>query len=425
MVAHSELVTWLLFILFGIVAGLSTFVHAAGILVPFFLAVGYAMFRNRPEMLLPLYVFSGFYKSVIPGPDLTVVLFGLALLAAFFKMYREREDIFPRFRSVSIFTMLLFLFWMMLSLIYTYSNGPAIEKAVKVLLLTGGAFFLPLILVDSQKKYANVLLAIVSLGTTMSFVSVVTGERTVFGSNYLSLGFISSLSVLIFLFYFYPKTKHWLVWIAIVINIFGMVHSAARAPIFFLPLTVIVVVAVSKFKLQKKVKLYVGFVLLFFVLITSLYVAVPSSFELLITRLNAIEDAQGDDNARYRTYHVEQAMSLLRTHPLTGVGIGAYGIQVEGVDERLYPHNIFLEIGAELGIPGIILFTLLLIQVMSYYFFHRGNVAYVDHTLLACVLYSFINTLKAGNLVDNRIFFLFLGLILITGNIFTERRGEE
>ena len=67
---------------------------------------------------------------------------------------------------------------------------------------------------------------------------------------------------------------------------------------------------------------------------------------------------------------------MLRTHPLTGVGIGSFVIQLAGRAPEGYPiepaHNILLLAGSELGVPGILLvvamavaFTYQLIQTQN------------------------------------------------------------
>lgn len=418
-------VEWGIFICIGMLGGILTFIHPATIVAIVILGAFVFVFQKHPEIFIPLYVFSGYYKSIIPGPDITLMFFMLVILAVCLTIYNNSEIIANLVRTPGVAPMTLFLFLIVLSLIYTNSNQAAIEKASKVILLTGGAFFAPMILIRSLRQLQTVFLCIVCLGTVMSFISVVTGERTVFGSNYLSLGFISSLSIVILLFYFYGKTKSPLLFIPILINVIAMLNSAARGPIFFLPLTFFITIALSKLKFQKKIKTYVIVSISSIFTLIALYIVVPQSFHTLLLRLSAMESTEQDANTQYRAHHIEQALHLLYSEPITGIGIGGYGISSEGIDDaRIYPHNILLEIGAELGIVGLLTFLLIIVSVFGHYFLHRGGCSYIDNTFIACAFYSFLNTLKAGNLVDNRTFFLFLGLIL-TIHVVVKREGND
>jgi O-antigen ligase len=61
-----------------------------------------------------------------------------------------------------------------------------------------------------------------------------------------------------------------------------------------------------------------------------------------------------------------EAINMIRTHPLTGVGIGSFIIELgkrAGEGYVVEPaHNIFLLAGAELGIPGLLIVTALFIS---------------------------------------------------------------
>ncbi len=64
------------------------------------------------------------------------------------------------------------------------------------------------------------------------------------------------------------------------------------------------------------------------------------------------KDAGGADvsNGRYQIW--SEAWSAFSDHPLTGIGTGSFA-NVDPVG--IYPHNAFLEVAAELGLPGLLL----------------------------------------------------------------------
>jgi|GEM_PF-5197573 len=420
-----EFLRWWVFLGLGLAGGALTYIHPASIAFTLFAFAGIGIFLRMPEIFIPLYVFSGLYKSVVPGPDMTVFFFAAALAAAFFKMRAERETVFLRLNYAPVAAMGLFISFLVFSLVYTASAAPALDKAAKVVTLTLGAFLLPIVLVDQLKRYSRVMFSCVLLGTLMATVSVVTGERSALGSNYLHLGFITGLSILILLFYFLPKggRKH-LVWIlpAIIINILGLVNSAARASVLFLPITVVMVVLLSRWKMEKKLGFLFIFLLTGALAVTGLFLLFPENFETLMLRFSVVEDLGNDENARARATYLNDSLELFAEAPVLGVGIGAYGIRSEGIDYYMYPHNILLEIGAELGSIGLILFAALLAATIWHHFSNRQQPAYVQNTMLATAIFGFVTTLKAGSLVENRFFFLFLGLMVTQAFLALETR---
>lgn len=60
-----------------------------------------------------------------------------------------------------------------------------------------------------------------------------------------------------------------------------------------------------------------------------------------------------DPNLVARLYLFGEAITVMFANPLLGAGLGGIGIDLL----RAYPHNIVLEIGAELGIAGLLIWT--------------------------------------------------------------------
>ncbi len=83
--------------------------------------------------------------------------------------------------------------------------------------------------------------------------------------------------------------------------------------------------------------------------------------------------AQDTSNtSRIEIWH--ETLEIWSQYPLLGVGLGAYPYAVDqGVSYRtpIYAHNIFLDIGVELGIIGLILFLILILRML--YIFYRSQ----------------------------------------------------
>lgn len=101
--------------------------------------------------------------------------------------------------------------------------------------------------------------------------------------------------------------------------------------------------------------------------------------------------------------------------PLIGVGVGNYfAFPKYSEDWPPYPHNMFLEIGGELGIIGLLVYFWILGR------FVKGMVMLYDkttqkHIAFAAImggLFFFIRTFKTGDIVGNRMFWLFVSYFL-------------
>ena len=113
----------------------------------------------------------------------------------------------------------------------------------------------------------------------------------------------------------------------------------------------------------------------------------------------------------------ENGLSTLNLHgapfrstPLLGVGFGGFGMFHRDVDERCYPHNIILEIWAELGLVGT-------------WGFLVGHVClppdrYVPTRLTISLLVCFylLQLMKSSSFVDSKYLFIFVGLLFTTAH---------
>jgi putative inorganic carbon (HCO3(-)) transporter len=105
-------------------------------------------------------------------------------------------------------------------------------------------------------------------------------------------------------------------------------------------------------------------------LVLAVALAVPFLPSGYLDRLTALAqvgtvESTTDVSIRGRTAEAGAAWAMFMDHPLTGVGLGNFsghyqeyarslGIEVKRVDRQ--PHNLFLEVAAETGIPGLFAF---------------------------------------------------------------------
>jgi hypothetical protein len=130
--------------------------------------------------------------------------------------------------------------------------------------------------------------------------------------------------------------------------------------------------------------------------------------ERSITRLLMLLDPQQSSSILERITQVSYSFGRIFENVgnfLFGLGIGSFGILYEGIDERNYPHNVILEIWFELGFIGMILFLLLL---LVYFKKIRLRLNFV-----LIFIYLLLNSLKSYSLIDLRIMFGMLSVLLI------------
>ena len=92
-----------------------------------------------------------------------------------------------------------------------------------------------------------------------------------------------------------------------------------------------------------------------------------------------------------------------------------------GEDVRLYPHNLVLELGAENGLIGVLIFGALIIVTfaigLTFLKREKGLARVVVRYLLVVCCFSLLNAMVSGDINDNRILFTFVGLIGVMSRI--------
>lgn len=106
------------------------------------------------------------------------------------------------------------------------------------------------------------------------------------------------------------------------------------------------------------------------------------------------------------------ALHLFAHYTWLGGGVGSFPEYVHSVPSANYPHNVILEVAAELGLVGLILFGAVIIRplyVLCKKYQHMEKPVLV--ILLSLFLYTFINALISSDLAGNRLFIMTLGFI--------------
>jgi O-antigen ligase len=385
------------------------------------------------ELIYSLFLLSGlvkaflqFYAAGLMVVDFTL-LCALFLLAAYILQF-SRNFFFKntiylvKSSRAVIFILFGFYLWMLVTLIYTASPGYSYIK-VFMFLSNLVAVLIPFIYKGFNPKRFFHLFAYMGSGLiflyTALFPSIYTSylkdiEYRDMVTRYLDIGYLAGLIILIVAFVC-PQMKKFIKLLLIGINAWTLLVSAARGPLLFLVLVLFIRFAVSFVSFMKSWRL--NFKSIFYMIAgvgllgTAAYYLIDRYALLLersITRLLMLLDPEGSESVLERITQVSFSFDKIFENAgnfLFGLGIGSFGILYEGVDERSYPHNAMLEIWFELGLLGIILFILLLLVYFKKIRFRLN--------LVLIFIYLLLNSLKSYSLIDLRIMFGILSVLLI------------
>jgi O-antigen ligase len=131
----------------------------------------------------------------------------------------------------------------------------------------------------------------------------------------------------------------------------------------------------------------------------------------LAARYAELGDLAAGESAAERIYLYMVAARMLARSPVTGEGTGSFPSAFK------YPHNIFLEVGAEVGIVGLLAFSTLL--AVSFFYVVRALLrpGYSDAQKTTMVMlgaglaFWLTEAQFSGDITNNRLIWFFCGLI--------------
>jgi O-antigen ligase len=137
-----------------------------------------------------------------------------------------------------------------------------------------------------------------------------------------------------------------------------------------------------------------------------------------LLRLPDVDDPLGSYGARM--IYVRGTWDEVRRHPWIGVGTGGWGMRLSLGYAEAYPHNILLELLAELGVIGLAL-VLLPLCTFPRPGFTRGQCDPLTIGLAGLALFWTLNVQVSGDVVDSR--FLWIWLAIFESHLRGARRS--
>ena len=375
------------------------------------------------------FVMAGYFKGATAIDSLSIDLtLLLAVLVVGLVGVRVVQSGFA-IRTAVLLCLGLFLL-LALPMLWTPTEGPyAHTKVLRFFTLTLLAAIAPLILVRNLKEAKHFVNAFLSLGILHSVEGVLTGAEhsefgasrlEAFGANPIHLGRSSGMALLIVLILLSSRHLSRVVGlISVGMLIYALVASGSRGPFAAVGITMISTVLLTRHRLREGARLVAIAVLL----IVGASYALSAAPQEVRSRTVVLVSGRLDSSSAGRVLAWQQAWDLVKNHP-SGLGWGSFPnhtrmLSITGrydsagryettSNQFVYPHNILLELAAELGWQSALLvaiaFVLTLVRL------RRVTNTLIGQILFACVLFFLLNAQVSGDLNDNRILFAFLGL---------------
>jgi len=410
--------------------------------------IGIYFLFKYPEIAFGLFLIAGLYKgyirsiNILPNFFDLTVFFGLIVgISIIFNILKNGIKI-PKISSKIFIPYFILIIIMLGSLLYTQAPIYGKDKFIRFVTITTMSMFAPLFLFKDREDLHRFFYTLILISSTMAVDSIVNNLgifrfHEVFYSNYISLGRINLLVCVMIIFYFIRISENittkfgWS--ILFLINIFGAFSDVGRMPIIafigtllFLAIFSLISLLIERSPKAKKTLKTIFCILLIVLLI---FIFFHNQFSNLIMRM-ALLTQGGGKSFLARLDLFKLSFKAFYENPILGLGVGGFSTYCIGVDQRLYPHNMILEIGSELGIFGLTSYFFLLAFCLTYFltlrkkYTKKGKYYFLLITILAAFIFMFLNTMISGDVNDNRLFFVWFGIIYSIGRIIRKEESQ-
>ena len=385
------------------------------------------------EMVFVLYLFAGRFKNDprfewVPI-DLTIFFLLTSVGAALWVLYKRRW----RFRRQALTLAALFILFVsytLLSFFWTPSILYATEKLGYFAILTLWPFLACTIIIsDERPRIKRFALIIVGLSIWFVVESLIAfslsdspGQQIdALGGRYLGVGRVIGPAAMVLIVYSVFSTRAAVRFASF--TLFGLYIATllligGRGPFIatIFPLTILIYYAVnvSLYEGDIRIRKYILPLLIFIILGIVFLLSYGSERTFSTARRMSGLLGNPDASTSIRLVMYGQALDVWAQRPLFGAGIGAWPVMAGWGDQRMYPHNIVLEVLSEFGFVGLVLLVTPFIYAL-WHFIHNQVAKHdtLDVLVLLLVGNALINAMFTGDLTDNRILFAFLGLLIL------------
>lgn len=375
-------------------------------------------FLKFPEIAVSLFYVVGFFKGdprLDSAPvDLTVTVAVIMLVAMGIRLFFTESTLHLPKEFIFYAPILALMF---ISLTYTPDFSAGVDKTLRFLFLTLMGAISPFLLVDTPQKVRRFLIGLVLGGIVMSINSffMLGGENrlTAPSGETTALGFSAGLALVIIWAHWFPRMSLFgriLLYPFVAILIVALIGSGGR----FANVGTVVCIGLSILYYRK---LVVDLALMLGAGIAALpFVRIPAASLDYLASLAHPHQAFGT-----RSDLMELGLRTFLDHPLFGVGIQGYRYVTPNPLTYNFPHNLLLELGAELGIFAVLAF--LAFAICSYRAMFRvlrksysENVT-LYRTIFLMLILTCMDASVSGEMNNDRLLFFMLSMPFVLERI--------
>lgn len=387
------------------------------------------------EWLFALFLFAGNYKAdprlafVQTHIDITVLFWILSFCAFLYRILKKPSTIkiTQEFGIVAVLFLLL-VACLVGSLLYSESTRYGLDKTLQFIVLTSWAFFGAGFLISDLFSLKRFSWAIVAIAVAMALdalakypgVGQIGIVRALEGTG-VALARVTGLGLLTIVAFLLPTSRTLLMKLVLlniaVLQLFGALIAGARGPVIALipSLALFFVLSIGGVFPFIRIERYaLRLSVVMFCVLVILGIFGRDLFATLGFRMQVLIHG-GGTSALTRLAFYREALDLWARSPIWGNGVGEFAIVVRGQDVPVYPHNIILELGAETGLIGVLVFITLLIVAFAKPVINlsaqRGITKTVTRYLLVACCFVLLNTMVSGDINGNRILFTWIALV--------------
>jgi putative inorganic carbon (hco3(-)) transporter len=375
-----------------------------------------------PEVALAVYVVVGDLKgddrvAALFPVDLTLALGALLVVGIALNILRHKRRVAM---PGTYFLFIALAVLMTSSLAYTPVLGAGLEKLTRFLTVTGIVIVAPFSLLGTRKQtlrfFASFAVAAFAI-CAWSLSSLGGSERLATPSdNTIGLGHIACSLILILWFTFLPRFRfpqRFFAYLLLLIPGLALIGSGSRGPAIA---CAVVILGSIVFCRRRLLDLACVIVL---GLGTLPLVHVPAS---AIEYLGTVTGSHSlSELLSFRGDLLAHGWSLLQQHPLVGTGIQGFRYYSPNPNIYNWPHNIFLEIACELGIPAALIVGTIFAAALAEAVRQLRETASPGFALsqLAAALLAvgLVNATNTGDINSDRLTWLFLSLVFVVRGV--------
>ena len=383
------------------------------------------------------------YFPVVEVVDITVIA-TLIIWLGLVKILLQGNWKLPSEPKSIVYLFLIFGLFLGISYIYTASPDYGFRKILRFNTFAVTMFISPLLIIksptDSKRllSYFYFLLVIIIGIMLLQFVYFlkwgdfaivlaywnrisIPGANPIQVSRYLAIGAAMMIALLI-----RNKPSQSLHYFAILfVILLSIILSGSRGPLVSIIIGSIVYAILYERKHSSRI---FGYGILAIGTIITLLLVLPESLTQRffdISQGSVIMTQQGVRRistiaTRYEFWSMSiEAWFSSITSFFIGLGAGGFSSLFIWRDWHWYPHNLFFEIIAELGLIGLVIGVLFIIK--SYQIINKGiqRGSFTDHSALwvAGTVVMFIAAQFSGDINDNRILWMFIGISIASTHV--------